>query len=117
MISYAAYRVLHLVGVVLLFTAFGGMLATAGTGRNKLAAMFHGIGLVVLLLTGFGLMSRLGISHTALPLWIWAKLAIWLLLGGIVVMIRKTAGPRTLLWLLIPTLGVFAAYLCIYKPF
>ncbi|HEX2642231.1 MAG TPA: SirB2 family protein [Thermoanaerobaculia bacterium] len=117
MISYTAYKVLHVLGVLLVFMAFGGMLATPANSRNKMGAIFHGLGLVILLVTGFGLMSRLGISHTALPGWVWAKALIWLIFGGIIVLIKRKPELRGMLWFLLVILGTFAAYLAIYKPF
>lgn len=116
MISYAAYRVIHILGALLLFLSFGGTLAAAANGRNKIAAAFHGLGLVVLLVSGFGLMFRLGISHTSFPLWIWLKLAIWLALGAALTLIKRAPNLRTALWIVLPLLGTLAAYLCIYKP-
>ena len=117
MISYTAYKVLHVLGVLLVFTAFGAMLTTPANSRNKTAAIFHGLGLVILLVTGFGLMSRLGISHTALPGWVWAKALIWLIFGGIIVLIKRKLELRGVLWYLLVILGTFAAYLALYKPF
>jgi hypothetical protein len=49
--------------------------------------MYHGIGLVILFITGFGLMARLQLSYTA-P-WVLAKIVIWLLLGTLPVLSRK----------------------------
>jgi uncharacterized membrane protein SirB2 len=117
MISYTAYKVLHVLGVLLVFTAFGGMLATPANSRNKITAIFHGLGLVILLVTGFGLMASLGISHTSLPGWVWAKIVIWLIFGGIIVLIKRKPNLRGTLWFLLVVLGTFAAYLALYKPF
>lgn len=116
MISYTAYKVLHVLGVLLVFLAFGGMLATPPNSRNKLAAMFHGLGLVILLVTGFGLMASLGISKD-IPLWVWLKILIWLVLGGLIVLIKRAPNLRGSLWFLVVVLGTFAAYLALYKPF
>jgi hypothetical protein len=52
-----------------------------------------------------------------LPGWIWAKLALWLILGGLVAFpYRKQALAQTLL-LILPLLALFGAILANYKPF
>ena len=59
MLSVAAYKVVHIFGVLLLFVALG---AALGDGsRRRLASMTHGIGLLIVLIAGFGALARLGI--------------------------------------------------------
>jgi hypothetical protein len=121
--SLAAYKVLHLLSAFLLFAALGGFTLAALARRGdrergrSLAAASHGIALVLLLVTGFGALARLDISNPALwPGWVWAKLAIWLLLGA-AVMVRRFPGAAQVLWWLWPILGGVAAWLALYKPF
>ena len=121
--SLAAYKVLHLFSAFLLFAALGGFTLAAVARRNDrdagraIASASHGIALVLLLVTGFGALARLDISNPALwPGWVWAKLAIWLLLGA-AVMVRRFPGAAGLLWWLWPILGGVAAWLALYKPF
>lgn len=114
MISLAGYKVLHVLGMLLVFTALGAMLA-AGTRRT--GGMAHGLGLVLLLVTGFGALANLGLSNPGVwPLWMWLKLLLWLVLGGIVVLIRRAPQLASTLWVLLPLLGAAAAYLALYKP-
>jgi hypothetical protein len=89
MISFALYRLIHFIGIVVVFLALGGTLmhvlngGTRETSRwRKPAAIGHGIALFVILLGGFGMMARMGVAHGMFPGWIWAKLAIWILLGA-----------------------------------
>ncbi len=113
------YKVVHLFGFALLFTAVGGLLLHAIQGGSldqrgrKLVAIAHGLGLVLILISGFGLLARLGLGF---PLWVWFKIAIWLLLGAITVLIRKLPERATLLWWAVPLLGGLAAYLALFKP-
>ena len=87
-----------------------------GSGR-KLAGMTHGIALLVVLIAGFGGMARLGMPNPAhWPQWVWIKALIWLILGGIIVLIRRAPQFNTLLWWLLPLLGAMAAWAAIYKP-
>ena len=120
--SVAAFKVLHMLGVVLTFSALGALYVAAGAagnGAGKLAKVTHGVGLLLVLFAGFGLLGGLGLSHSpgGWPLWIWLKLAIWLVLGAAVVLLRRSTGAtRTLLWWLLPLLGGAAAYLAFFKP-
>lgn len=126
MTDYTLFRILHLLGIFLLFAALGGVTlrrvlqGPAGPdkpkdGAAKLAGATHGLALVILLITGFTLLVKLGLG---LPAWAWAKLLIWLVMGGIVVAIRKsTAAGAVWLWWLLPALGLVAAWLALVKPF
>jgi hypothetical protein len=122
MISLAAYKVLHILGVLFTFIALGGLLLASRTSGErvddrKLAGMLHGIGLVIILITGFGALARLGISNPAIwPMWMWLKVVLWLALGASLVLIKRAPGLRTLLWILLPVLGALAAYAALYKP-
>ncbi len=118
--SPLTYKVLHIFAVLLTFTALGGAISQslAGTGKgspgHKLAGLTHGIALLVILISGFGLIAKLGYGF---PLWIWIKIVIWLLIGGAIALVRRLPQHATIFWLAIPLLGGFAAYLALYKPF
>lgn len=123
--SYVAYKLVHLLGIFTLLVALAGMAAHAATGQTKgenanyraLLAL-HGLGALIALTGGFGLLARIGISGGGfLPGWIWAKLALWVLLGALVALpYRKRALARVLLFIL-PLLGLVGAALANYKPF
>jgi len=90
----------------------------ASDSGRKWVAVTHGIGLLIALVGGFGLLARLGISHGAdWPLWVWIKLGIWLVFGGMTALIGRNPRHVGLFWVLIPVLAVTAAYLAINKPF
>ncbi len=116
--SAALYKVIHIVAVIYVFTAIGGLMVhaidrgTANSGR-KLAGMTHGLALLVVLITGFGLMAKL---QTGMALWIWLKVGLWIAVGASIAAIRRLPGQARLLWLLLPLLGGIGAYLAIYKP-
>ncbi len=116
LMSTAFYHYLHLVGVLLVFASVGGMLAVAGgvTGAKKLVGMLHGIGLVILLIAGFGFLAKAKLPMTG---WVWVKVGIWLVLGVLPVLVRKRVvqpGVGVGLGIL---LGAVAAYLGYFKPF
>jgi hypothetical protein len=116
--SAALYKVIHIAAVLYLFTALGGLMLHAvdrvqTDGGRKLAGLTHGVALLVVLITGFGLVAGL---QTGMPLWIWLKLGIWLAIGASLAAIRRMPNQARLLWLVLPLLGAAAAYLAIFKP-
>ena len=121
--SYNTYKILHLFAVFFVFLSLGGLTLRAmdhgdkGKSRaRRLAGMTHGIMIILVLVSGFGLLARLGIDHDWIfPPWIWGKLAIWLVLGIAISWIRKKEWHRALWWTL-PLLGSLAAALALLKP-
>ena len=67
MFSYEFYKVLHLTGLVLLFSGLVTLLtmkvvnAELGGSAKKFAFITHGVGLFLILLSGFGLLARLNL--------------------------------------------------------
>ena len=120
--SLAAYKVIHILSMVLMFTALGGLLLASRAGvttgvSRKTAGITHGIAMILLLVSGFGALARIGLSNPAIwPAWLWGKALLWLVFGGIIVLIRRAPRSSTLLWWLLPLLGGLAAYLALYKP-
>lgn len=115
--SLLAYKILHLIGAFLLFAALG-VVALRPADRSKLATASHGIALLLIVVSGFGMLARLGLMHGwSFPLWVWIKLVIWLLLGAALVLARRMPQLAALWWWLFPLLGGAAAYLALYKPF
>jgi hypothetical protein len=120
--SLVAYRVIHILSMMLMFTALGGLLLASRAGvttgvSRKTAGMTHGIALILILVSGFGALARIGLSNPAIwPAWLWLKALIWLVFGGIIVLIRRAPRSATILWWILPLLGGLAAYLALYKP-
>jgi hypothetical protein len=125
MIGYQAYKVIHLIGIFLTLAGLAGLALAAANGATKhsnsarrLISVFHGLGLVVALLGGFGLLARLGVMHGGMwPGWVWAKLAIWLTLGALVALPYRRPDLARLVFIALPVLGGLASWLAIYKPF
>ena len=121
--SLEFYRILHLGGIFFVFASLGGVILAQRAGATspaarKLAAITHGIALVVVIFAGFGLLKYVGLAHNPAtwPLWVWGKFAIWLLLGAMLVLIRKMPQMSTLFWVGLPLLGMVSAWLAFYKP-
>lgn len=121
MLSYQFYKVTHFVGIFLILISLGGITlhvmndGTRQYAMRKWAAISHGVGLLLAFVAGFGLMARLGLIH-GFPLWIWGKLAVWLLLGAAPALIYRQRKIAKGLWFAILFLAGIAAYLAIYKP-
>jgi uncharacterized membrane protein SirB2 len=117
------YKVFHIISIAAVFFALGSSLLAARLSLtketnpwHKATAIIHGIALVLLLVSGFGMLAKLGIL-SSFPGWVYGKIAIWLALGYAMVLHKK--GPtgasvgRVALFVLIAA----AAYLSLYKPF
>jgi hypothetical protein len=123
--SYVTYKLIHLLGVFLLLVALAGMATHAAAGHSKAEnkayrslLILHGSGALVALLGGFGLLARTGFGHGLLfPGWIWAKIVLWLLLGGIIALPYRNRPLARILLPVLPFLGLLGGYLATYKPF
>ena len=119
LMSYEFYKILHVFSAILLFTSLGTLAASVGSDSprlRRLAGIAHGIALAVIFVAGFGLMARLGMFG-AIPAWAWLKIGLWLVLGLIVLPLRRKPEWATALWLAIPLLGGLAVWLAVQKPF
>ena len=116
---YETYKLMHVVGLLLLFLGMGGQLLGAGSERGqapKATAVLHAVGLLAMLVGGFGMMARLGIDWPW-PGWLIAKLGVWLAIGALPVLVRRQLLPRGPAWLIAAALGALAAWFAIAKPF
>lgn len=123
MLSFQFYNLVHIVGIILLMAALGGIALTAvesgerSPWNRKVSAISHGLGLFLVLLGGFGMMARMGITHgVSWPGWVWVKAGVWVLLGAAIVLPRRFPASAKPVLLLLPVLGGLAAYMAIYKP-
>ncbi len=118
--SYEFYKALHILGIALLFLAFGGLAGHALNGGTKetnkargLMLASHGIGLVLILVAGFGMLAKMGGSGGMFPSWIHPKLLIWLLLGAATMPLQRKNALAKPLWFVLPLLALTAAYLAL----
>lgn len=106
------YQVLHIVGISMVFLGYGAllarsMLAPENVSVRKLGSITSGIGLLVIFVAGFGLISKLGHSFT--DTWVLVKFVIWLVLGGLIVLINRKPQLAMVLWCLLIALAATAA--------
>ncbi len=120
---YAFYKIIHLVGIFMIMISLGGVTAYAINGGDKASNTFrkglgvtHGIGLVLVLVAGFGLLARIGVSWPW-PGWVYVKVIIWLIFGVFTAVAYRMGSKGTSLWYVMIVLGGLAAYLAVVKPF
>ncbi|MCB1077700.1 MAG: hypothetical protein KDM64_07735 [Verrucomicrobiae bacterium] len=104
------YKVIHLIGLICLFTGIGGFL-TYGfdhAPRVKMVGILHGVGLLLLLVSGFGMTAKLGVGF---PVWVILKLVLWLVLGALLAFAKKgRLAPRNAVIIGL-AIGFVAAYI------
>jgi hypothetical protein len=117
--SYDFYKILHILGLACVCVSLGGIMLHAINGGSKATNSFrkgvmitHGVGLLLLLVAGFGMLAKLGIH--GVPWWAAIKLVIWLALGAFVGLAYKQNVARKL-WLVVPLLVVVATVVARYK--
>ncbi len=107
--SLLFYKVLHLSGVIILFIGLASALMPKETPSRKTGQIFHGIGLVILLVTGFGFIAK---SPTiGYPWWIIVKLVLWLAFGAMPLIGKRGLLPVPVAWLIAVLCGIAAAWL------
>ena len=109
--DYNFYKITHLIGISVLALGVGGMMA--GGEKRKTFAMLQGIGLLVMLVTGFGLLAKLGLGY---PHFAMVKTALWLLIAMLPVIFRKLKTPLPVCILISLTLVGIMAWLGVMKP-
>lgn len=122
MFPYEFYKVMHIVGIMLLFCGLGGVLFSFAMQKivpgkwRALSFVTHGLGMLFVLIGGFGMAARLGMV-SGLPNWIYAKLIVWGLLGLAVSVAKRKAQHGLILIGLFTLLGFAGTYFAVYKPF
>jgi hypothetical protein len=104
-------RMLHLAGVIGLFTAIGAIML-AGSGRKGASAL-HGISLLLILLSGFAILQKPPMTSY----WWMAKLGIWLFIGVAPALVKRKVLPAWQVLGLCLAGGIAAIWLGRYKPF
>ena len=123
--TYSVYKVIHLFGVFLVLVVLAAMATHAESGASKeehrgrkTFLVAHGAGLFLILLGGFGMVAKLGMDQGQLVSgWIFGKILIWLVAGGLLTLPHRRPGLARPLLFLLPVLGIAAASLAIFKPF
>lgn len=105
--SYMFYKFIHILGLTAVVFALGGAILGTIVAKEKPAVMrrtlaiTHGLGIFLILLGGFGMLARLGITGDW-PWWISVKLLIWLALGAWLTVAYRISHKHPLMVWLIP---------------
>lgn len=119
--TYEFYKVLHLSGIFLLTSGLMGVFFTVWSGSSlqgkvKSASFaLHGLGLVLILVSGFGLLAKLGLAKD-MPNWAYAKMGIWMVFALAISVLKRKAQLGMPLYILLLACYAVAAYLGVYKP-
>jgi hypothetical protein len=117
--SHSLFKILHLSGVFMVLLSLGGLIVLGvveDSRWRKLAGMTNGIGLVVILIGGFGLLGQLQLGWPW-PGWILFKMLIWLIFAVLMVLARRASRLGSALWWGSVILAAVAAALANLKPF
>lgn len=105
------YKVIHLLGVMGVFTALGAVISSQ---KTKGYAALHGIALGLILVSGFGLLAKLYQNNFAAP-WIIVKFVVFIMMGGVLALAKRRVLPPVGSVLLILVLGAIAAWFGVMK--
>jgi len=118
------YKLIHVAGILMVFMSLGGLALHAMNGGTKatnrarrLTTSTYAIGLLLILLGGFGFLGASGMLGAGVPGWAWAKLGIWLVIGALLALPSVRPQMSRLVWIAAPILGVIGAWLARTKPF
>ena len=114
---HSFYLLMHMSGLVLLTLSLGGLLMHRQMGagdRPRILSVFHGVGLLLILVAGFGMLARLGINWPW-PGWMYVKLVLFLVLGGFPALTKRVDAGKG--WWIAIILILLAAWTGVMKPF
>jgi hypothetical protein len=120
--SYFTYKFLHLIGVFMLLFSLGSLIVsrslslTERSPWSKTLSAINGIGLLIVLIAGFGLLARLGIAFPWQG-WVFLKIFIWILLAFIASIVARHPASGRVLWWVTLFIASAAAWLASFKPF
>ncbi len=127
MFSRDLYEIVHVLGIALVMVAFGGIVMHAAEGgtwkgprARRALKVAHHLGMFLILLGGFGMLARIGIAKDGIgsfPGWLWAKIAVFLVLGGTVALPYRRPALALPAFFVTPALAGLAVYFALYKPF
>lgn len=109
--DYLTLKLLHVAGVIGLFTSFGATLLA--NSRKSSASILHGIAILLILVIGFAMLKKPPMTQY----WWMVKLLLWLFLAIAPALAKRNILPPSLVLLLSLAAGITAAWLGISKPF
>jgi len=113
--DYEVYKVLHILTILLFFTSSA--VTYSHSVKVKWASVIAGISSLLILISGMGLIARIGISHgEGWPIWIKVKIAIWLLVAmGSPMIAKRFVSFKKYAYAILMALAFIAIYSAVYK--
>jgi hypothetical protein len=117
---YEIYKILHLVGLVLVFSGLVGLMTIKMSGgqlegkSKSFVFITHGVGILLMLVSGFGLLAKLGLARD-MPNWIYFKILIWLFFGGAIALVKRKGQLGWPIYIALIAIFILAAYFGVYK--
>jgi len=114
MLNYETYKVIHLASIFIFLSSASVLLLARPAG--KFWKILSGASSLFILVAGFGLLARLGMT-SGIPNWAIAKIVIWLVITGLGHMVAKRFPEQAMkaYWATI-VLATLAAWLATFKP-
>jgi len=109
--DYTTYKMIHVIGIAALALGMGGMMAG---GENRRAfAILQGVALLVMLVSGFGLLAKL---HLGFPHFAMVKAVLWVVIGMLPMLLKRLKVPLAgAITIFLALVGVMA-WLGVLKP-
>lgn len=114
MLSYQTYKLIHLASIFIFLSGAAVLLLARPPGKTW--KIITGVSSLFILIAGFGLLARLGLT-SGMPSWVIVKIVIWTgvtALGHIVA--KRFPGAALQAYWVTVGLATIAAYFAIYKP-
>ena len=105
------YKIIHLTGIAAIALGVGGMMA--GGSNRKPFAICQGVGLLVMLVSGFGLLAKL---HLGYPHFAIVKTVLWVVIAILPMLARRLKLPVAAAMLISLTMVGIMAWLGVMKP-
>lgn len=120
--DFLTYKIIHLVGIAFTVAGMAAIATQALLGFDKrtgglrwMTGIAHGVGLLLVIVGGFGMLARLNLSWPY-PGWALAKFGIWIVVGGLISLASRKRSALVTFYLL-PVIVGLAAWIGIFKPF
>ncbi|OUR99861.1 hypothetical protein A9Q84_02200 [Halobacteriovorax marinus] len=115
--SYEFYKFLHIAFIIIVAAGLG---VAYHSTQPKYFKILTGISSLLILVTGMGLLARIGVSHgDGFPGWVIVKMCLWLVLAvaGPVLAKRLPDSIKPKAFWGIATVLFVAVYMAVNKPF
>jgi hypothetical protein len=119
MISYEAYKTIHLILILIFFSSMGFAINETSIFQKPKGKILLGLVSFLIFVAGMGLVARLNMKHTeAFPQWVRFKVGLWILINILVLLMIKIKkiNIRLILASLILFAGAIAIIMAVNKP-